>query len=239
MLSAAISVALLPLLAAASPQGYGYGPAPAGPATTSAAAAAAPSAPASTSSQINIDVAAGGNFVFSPANVTAANGTAITFFFPNNGIPHSVTQGDFSNPCVPIAAQNGVNGFDSGLQLGTQFTINVTNDQIPIYFFCKEPTHCGLGMVGSINAPSTGNSFDAWQAAAVKLGGSEKTIQDNGPVTGGIGALATATPAATATDTGSGSGSGNVNTTPNGAIGLSASTAVAALVGLGVAMVFA
>lgn len=49
---------------------------------------------------------------------------------PSNGVPHSVTQGDFSNPCVSIASQNGVPGFDSGLQEGTQFTLNVTNDQI-------------------------------------------------------------------------------------------------------------
>ncbi|EJF65673.1 hypothetical protein DICSQDRAFT_23219, partial [Dichomitus squalens LYAD-421 SS1] len=121
---------------------------------------------------------------------------------------HSVTQGDFNNPCQPIASVNGQNGFDSGLQMtGVQFTLNVTNDQEPIYFFCKSPTHCGLGMVGSINAPSSGNTFDAWQAAAVKIGSSEQTLQDNGPVTGGIGAIATAAPAATATSARGSSGS--------------------------------
>lgn len=233
MLSTVFSLALLPLLAVANPQ-YGYAPPAAGP--TTQAAAAVPSAPPSTNGQINIDVAAGGNFVFSPANVTASNGTLITFFFPNNGIPHSVTQGDFSNPCAPIAAQNGVSGFDSGLQAGTQFTLNVTNDQIPIYFFCKQVGHCGEGMVGSINAPATGNTFDAWSAAAVKVGAGEKTITDNGPVTGGIGAVATATPAATASAS-SGSSSGSSGS--NGAISLGASSAVAAFIGLGVAMVFA
>ncbi|KAI0781164.1 hypothetical protein BD413DRAFT_620632 [Trametes elegans] len=233
MFSAAFTFALLPFLVAANPQ-YGYGPAPA---PASSAAAAAPSAPPSTSGQININVAADGNFVFSPANVTASNGTLVTFFFPNAGIPHSVTQADFASPCQPISAQNGVSGFDSGLQQGTQFTLNVTNDQIrmgPIYFFCKEPTHCGLGMVGSINAPSTGNTFDAWQAAALKVGSSEQTLQDNGPVTGGIGAVATATPSASGSaSSGSGSGSGN------GAAGLTAAGSVAALVGLGAAMLFA
>lgn len=29
-----------------------------------------------------IDVGADGNFVFNPANVTASNGTLVTFFFP-------------------------------------------------------------------------------------------------------------------------------------------------------------
>lgn len=110
-------------------------------------------------------------------------------------------------------------------------------------------------MVSSINAPSTGNTFDAWSAAAVKVGAGEKTvcaslaeppsselilctiqITDNGPVTGGIGAVATATPAATASAS-SGSSSGSSGS--NGAMSLGASSAVAALIGLGVAMVFA
>lgn len=220
---AALTLALLPLLAAASPNPQIYGGAPpAGPATS--APAAAPSAPPSTQGQINIDVGAGGNFVFNPTNITASNGTLITFFFPGGDVPHSVTQGDFSNPCQPIAAQSGQNGFDSGLQNSVQWTLNVTNDQEPIYFFCKSPTHCGLGMVGSINAPSTGNTFDAWQAAAVKVGASEQTLQDNGPVIGGIGAVATASPTATA--------SGSSGSSGSGALQLSASSALAVILGI-------
>ncbi|KAI0807247.1 hypothetical protein C8Q74DRAFT_48494 [Fomes fomentarius] len=234
MFKTALSLAPLVALAAATPQ-YGAPVDNGPPATTSAAAAAAPSAPASTDNQININVGADGNFVFDPANVTASNGTLVTFFFPGGDIPHSVTQGDFSNPCQPLKAQGSDSaGFDSGLQNSVQWTLNVTNDQIPIYFFCKSPTHCGLGMVGSINAPSTGNTFDAWQAAAVKVGASEETLQDNGPVTGGVGAIATATPAATAT---SAAGSGSSGS--NGAMPLAGSSVVAALVGLGAAMVFA
>ncbi|RDX48379.1 hypothetical protein OH76DRAFT_1352550 [Lentinus brumalis] len=238
MFSTAFSLALLPILAAASPQQYGYGPPASNP--TTQAAAVAPSAPASTSGQINIDVGAGGNFVFSPANVTASNGTLVTFFFPGGAIPHSVTQGDFANPCQPLSAQSGgSSGFDSGLQsTGVQWTLNVTNDQIPIYFFCKSPTHCGLGMVGSINAPSTGNTFDAWQAAAVKVGASEQTLQDNGPVTGGVGAIATATPAATASGSSS-SGSGSSGSGgSSGAMRVSVSSALSAIFGLAVAMIF-
>ena len=69
-----------------------------------------------------------------------------------------------------MSAQNGGSaGFDSGLQNSVQWTLNVTNDQIresytsmllrsatdvightAIYFFCKAPTHCGLGMVGYV-----------------------------------------------------------------------------------------
>jgi hypothetical protein len=34
-------------------------------------------------------------------------------------------------------------------------------------------------MVGSINAPPTGNTFDAFQAAAKAIGASEKTVSLN------------------------------------------------------------
>jgi hypothetical protein len=34
-------------------------------------------------------------------------------------------------------------------------------------------------MVGSINAPATGNTFDAFQAAAKAIGGNEKTASLN------------------------------------------------------------
>lgn len=46
-------------------------------------------------------------------------------------IPHSVTQGDFSNPCQPLQAQGSdAAGFDSGLTNSVQWTLNVTNDKI-------------------------------------------------------------------------------------------------------------
>jgi len=131
--------------------------------------------------------------VYNPSNFTAANGTSVTFTFPS--VPHSVTQSTFANPCTYLAAANGSSGgFDSGLQTGKEFTITITNDQAPIWFFCKEPSHCGLGMVGSINAPTTGNTADAFLAAAKAIGSSEPVITDSGPVTGGVNAVATSTP---------------------------------------------
>lgn len=53
-------------------------------------------------------------------------------------------------------------------------------------------------MVGSINAPSTGNTFDAFKAAAVAIGSSEPKESDSGFVSGGVNAQATAAPAAAA-----------------------------------------
>ncbi|KAI0262891.1 hypothetical protein BC834DRAFT_1001155 [Gloeopeniophorella convolvens] len=243
--SVALTAVILPALVNAQ---YGGPPAAAPSSSSSSSAApATPSAPPSNSTNVNVDVGAGGQFVFNPANFNATNGTIVTFFFPaeanahtHSGVtPHSVTQSSFANPCTYLAAANGsAGGFDSGLQNSKQFSINITNDQAPIWFHCKAPTHCGLGMVGSINAPSTGsNTASAFLAAAKAIGAKEVTENDNGPVTGGVNAVATATPAATVLPSGSGSSSGSSGSSSSGASrvvvnGLLALVAVAAGVSL-------
>ena len=109
--------------------------------------------------------------------------------------------------------------------------------------------------IRSINAPATGNTFDAFQSAAVKLGAAAPTVrlvpydilrtcrahgrshtqlQDNGPVTGGVGALATAAPAATQAGGSSGSSGGS-----NGALHVGLSSAMAVVVGVAIAMLAA
>ncbi|KAI0078171.1 hypothetical protein K474DRAFT_1674333 [Panus rudis PR-1116 ss-1] len=208
MFKSIVSLALLPVLVLASPQPQygGYGP-PAGGSSSSSSSAAAPApssvqVPADTAGHHNI-VVGGSGLSFSPANVSANVGDLVTFWFTSS-IPHSVTQSTFADPCTPLTGSNGT-GFDSGLTTGTQFTINVTDASKPIWFFCKFPGHCGAGMVGSINAPSSGNTFDAFMSKAVGIGSSEPSISDSGPVTGGVGALATAGPVSVAA---SGSGSG-------------------------------
>lgn len=103
-------------------------------------------------------------------------------------VPHSVTQSTFANPCTYLAPANGsTGGFDSGLVTAKQFTITVTDDSrrmyyslvliqstyasfLAIWFHCKVQGHCGSGMVGSINAPSTGNTFSSFETAAKALG---------------------------------------------------------------------
>jgi len=164
------------------------------PPSSSSSSAATPSASASNSNNVNVVVGAGGALVYNPSDITAANGTSVTFVFAQN-VPHSVTQSTFANPCTYLAAGNGSSaGFDSGLQTGKQFTITITNDQEPVWFFCKAPQHCGLGMVGSINAPSTGNNAAAFLAAAKAIGTNEPVVSDSGPVTGGVAAVAKSTP---------------------------------------------
>ena len=132
--------------------------------SSSSSSAAAPSASASNSNNINVCrpsvmlsifvdvpqvvVSPGGALAFSPSNITATNGTSVTFVFPQYELPyvmylqwyshhsadrsvaHSVTQSTFENPCTYLAAGNGSSaGFDSGLQTAKQFTITITNDQ--------------------------------------------------------------------------------------------------------------
>jgi len=169
---------------------------------------------ANTAGHVNVNVAPG-SFTYSPNNFNATNGTQVTFWFPaiNSGIMHSVTQGSFANPCTYLAAtSNASAGFDSGLTNSDQFTITITDDSQPIWFHCKFPLHCGMGMVGAINAPASGNTFDSYMAAAVKIGSNEVTQSDTGPVLSGVNALASAAPSAT------GSGAAPAATQPSSAM---------------------
>ncbi|KAK0459481.1 Cupredoxin [Desarmillaria tabescens] len=200
------STLLFSSLVSAQLYGGGGGGSPATTTSAAAAAAAAPSAPADTPGHVNIDVAFNNGFVFHPANVTASNGTLVTFWFPNNGLTHSVTQSSFAAPCTFLAANgSSPSGFDSGLTAGTQFSVNITDDTKPIWFHCKQVDHCGMGMVGSVNAPSTGNTFESFQAAAMSIGSSETQEKDNGAVTGGVNGVATAAPATMSAAAGSSS----------------------------------
>ncbi|PFH48253.1 hypothetical protein AMATHDRAFT_42385 [Amanita thiersii Skay4041] len=115
----------------------------------------------------------GNLFMYSPNNITASNGTVITFRFSGSPGNHSVTQSTFSNPCNPMAS-----GFDSGnVFIPPSFTgepptwnLTITDDTRPIWFFCKAlvpQPHCQAGMVGGINVPTSGsNTLENFMQAA-------------------------------------------------------------------------
>ncbi|THH05578.1 hypothetical protein EW145_g4698 [Phellinidium pouzarii] len=238
----AIAAFSLPAFAVAQIYGPAPGPAPGSSSSTSSALPTAPTAPPNTAGFVNINVAFNETFTFNPANVTAPNGTIVTFFFPNAGLDHSVTQSSFADPCTPLAANatsGSPAGFDSGFQAGVQFSINITDDQTPIWFHCKMPLHCGMGMAGSINAPTTGNNtFDAFMAAALAIGANEVTEPTNSPVLSGDGAFATALPSDTATGAGS-SNTGSSNTgSSSGAERNVATAGAAVLLGTALSMLF-
>jgi len=143
---------------------------------------------------------AGGIFQFMPPNVTAQNGDVVTFMFSGAPGNHSITQSGFTDPCNPLAG-----GFDSGWVLVPTaaaspaavptWNLTITDNSKPIWFYCKQllpSPHCKAGMVGSINAPATGNNtFDNFKAAAIASSGNPG--QGVGALVG-VGASASAPP---------------------------------------------
>ncbi|KAI0337321.1 hypothetical protein BDW22DRAFT_957537 [Trametopsis cervina] len=139
-------------------------------------------------------------FQFSPPNVTASNGTVVTFVYAGSPGFHSVTQSSFASPCDPEPS-----GFDSGFVFippnntnpVPSWNLTITDDSTPIWFYCGQLApipHCTQGMVGSINAPTSGNrTFAAFQQAAIAL---NNTHTPGAPIPNlnGVGANATAVP---------------------------------------------
>ncbi|KAL7628964.1 hypothetical protein AAE478_000482 [Parahypoxylon ruwenzoriense] len=116
----------------------------------------------------DVTVGKGGQLKFDPETLAAQMGDTVTYrFFAKN---HAVAQSSFDNPCQ--LQENGIfSGFtptDSpDVEAPTTFTITV-NDTKPLWFYCPQTNgnHCQSGMVHSINAPSSGNTFDAYKAKA-------------------------------------------------------------------------
>jgi plastocyanin len=146
--------------------------------------------PTSTGSDHRVVVGNNGTLTFQPNTVAALPGDTVTFeFHPKN---HTATQSTFANPCSPM-----MNGFSSGFEpVGTDavtfptFTVSV-NDTTPVWVYCAQSGHCGKGMVFAINAPSSGNTFDAFKAKAMG-----STSSSGGSPSG------TSNPVPTATNTG-------------------------------------
>ncbi|KAN0095636.1 hypothetical protein V8E51_016347 [Hyaloscypha variabilis] len=133
-----------------------------------------------------VQVGANGNLTFDPETIVANVGDTVVYnFHPKN---HSVTQSSFQDPCHDLPG-----GFFSGFvptdnltaASPTTFTITI-NDTKPIWVYCAqtEKSHCQSGMVHAINAPTTGNTIDAFKAAASKA--STSTSPANGLPVGGL-----------------------------------------------------
>lgn len=183
-------------------------------------------------------VGSGGTLTFTPNTVTAAVGDTITFQFQAKN--HTATQSTFAAPCSPLAngAKSGFQPVASGATQLPQFTVTVKNATAPMWFYCgqKNPiSHCEAGMVFAVNAPSAGNTFAAFQAAAKASGSSgtasgtstatDSSASATSPSSGSSGTASGAAPAATSTTTTS--AGMKVGTGAAGAL-----TAMALLVGL-------
>lgn len=198
-------------------------------ATAAAAMAATSTMAASMGTEIVhvVQVGSNGSLTFSPNNVIAAVGDLVQFQFnPKN---HSVVQSTFANPCIPIQniMPNKTDAFFSGFMPTNRtitdtkniltFTIRVM-DTSPTWFYCSQATHCQSGMVGAINAATSGNKTVAAFASLAKLATENLSPGENsgGSVSGGnSSAAAGATSLATLT---AGAASG-------GATGAAATTA--------------
>jgi plastocyanin len=123
---------------------------------------------------------ANGSLTYTPEALSAAVGDQVVFHFnPKN---HTVTQSAFADPC---GHKEG--GFASGFQFVAAnssvdsrptFTVTV-NDTSPVWVYCGQAagtpaSHCGQGMVFSINCPSddSPNSFANFKKAALAIGAS-------------------------------------------------------------------
>ncbi|KAI2622222.1 hypothetical protein GGS26DRAFT_594229 [Hypomontagnella submonticulosa] len=156
---------------------------------TSAKASAGPSTPpvgtlpAGGLRKLHIDVGFDGNLVFNPNNVTELVGTVLEFEY--NPMNHSIVQSSFDKPCQPLDAGFAAPFFPTKqVSSGVTFEVLVKDDK-PIWFYCAQTakTHCQAGMVGSVNAPASGDkTFDAFLSLASKAPPS--TIPPHTPIVG-------------------------------------------------------
>jgi len=205
--------------------------------SASALAQSATSSATAAGATHTVVVGSGGLLQYAPNNTVASIGDFVTFVF--GGKNHSVTQSTFASPCalIPQNTTTGAVGFDSGFVPASATNMSAFTIQVkaatPIWFYCAQTGHCPSGMVGSINAPATGNTFDAYLANALKsstatAASASAGVTSAAAATGGVGGtLATGVSA----DSGSGA-SGSVSVagaTPSG----SASRNVVGLVATG------
>ncbi|KAJ7079790.1 hypothetical protein B0H15DRAFT_496283 [Mycena belliarum] len=115
---------------------------------------------------ITVKVGENNGLTYSPTNVVAAAGDVIAFQFLSKN--HTVTQSTFKVPCERMTAPT--EGIDSGFQAVApgaaqipQWSFTVNNASAPLWFYCAQVGHCSAGMVFSVNAPTTGNTFDAFK----------------------------------------------------------------------------
>ena len=108
-----------------------------------------------------VTVGAAGELVFSPSTLNASIGTLVQFDFLSRN--HTLSQSEFWDPCHSNGGYDtGFNQFNPQNQSG-KFVVEfeVTTDK-PQWFFCSQTvskSHCRSGMVFSLNARGSENSF--------------------------------------------------------------------------------
>jgi plastocyanin len=142
-----------------------------------------PNSPAPTPASLEgtthrVIVGGASGLVFDPPHISALPRDTVVFEFRQKN--HTVTQSSFADPCRKLST-NGIVGFDSGFipvaEGATEFPTwsMVVNDTAPIWAYCRQQTptsHCGAGMVFSINSDEQGErNFAAFQGVAEAING--------------------------------------------------------------------
>ncbi|KAF2143444.1 uncharacterized protein K452DRAFT_225533 [Aplosporella prunicola CBS 121167] len=179
-----------------------------------------------------------GSLAFYPENLQAEVGDYVQFQFnPKN---HSVVQSTFSAPCVPMknVMPNATNAFYSGFMPATAAAANSSKltytvkvmDKNPMWYYCSQGMHCQAGMVGAINAPTSGDkTLQAYKqlagAAPQNMSpGDIATATDPGATPAAVGAAGASTPGASTPNAAAlgtpGAGGANAPAAAGGAAGL-------------------
>ncbi|SPN98400.1 uncharacterized protein DNG_01445 [Cephalotrichum gorgonifer] len=142
---------------------------------------------------LKIDVGKDDQARFEPSDVRdQIPGTILQFhFYPQN---YSVVQASYADPCHPLKG-----GFSSGFipidspSAGIDFSVAL-NSTNPVYFYDAQPegSRCQGGMVGSINAPLSGQTHDSFVTRARSASGS--TIPTYAPLGGTLTANSSVIP---------------------------------------------
>jgi len=169
---------------------------------------------------------------FLPNTIYATVGSTVKFQFVTPG--HTVTEGAYDNPCMPLASSSFYSGM---LDVNKVFTVTI-NDTNPIWFYCSTPGHCQAGMVGVINPGSSSNTLNGYRSAAGNAGTSSQpdsvqggVIQDGSAVSSSNSASGSTTATSTASSTSSTAKSDSTRVTGSSKFG--ALVAVAGMVAAG------
>ncbi|TWU75677.1 hypothetical protein ED733_007344 [Metarhizium rileyi] len=176
------------------------------PANTTLQQGQSPTVPGAGASH-TVKVGGPGGLTFQPDQLKDVPvGDTIVFEFLSQN--HTVTQSPFDTPCKAMPG-----GMDSGFQANPNNTVTpppqvamqVMTDK-PLWFYCRQKTHCGKGMVFSVN-PTAEKTHAMFKGMAIAQNGTGSAS----PITGGQQSSAPAAPAQTGSapsiDSGSASGS--------------------------------
>jgi plastocyanin len=123
--------------------------------------------------------------LFDPPFVNALVGDQVVFQFQQKN--HSVVQTSFDHVCNPLLNDQQAPVFQTQFHPvsndETNFpteTYTVQDASKPLWFYCSQKTHCGKGMIFSINCPTEGeNTLDAFRQRALAIGAQEAAMSSS------------------------------------------------------------